>query len=241
MKVYLLKIILSFLSLLSNINSEEEIEKPKNIDSLLEEIPLIFDKLTTSFFLSQCSYSDKLTYNYFKKIESNTNIKYYLGQKEINFPEIIVNILTTLNLYGNHYKNLYKYLDNFLNSLNNEEYTEFDWLNQIISSITTGEKNIVIYGTLFAIKKGNKIDIILCYGEIELNSVPFENGYFDYSEYNKISNGLIEESYINYVNSVELANRGDRNFMIFLRLAGIKALGNKYGIDIPYPRFNGFY
>ena len=28
--------------------------------------------------------------------------------------------------------------------------------------------------------------------------------------------------------------------MIFLRLVGLKVLANKYNIDIPYPRFNGF-
>ena len=28
--------------------------------------------------------------------------------------------------------------------------------------------------------------------------------------------------------------------MNFLRLAGLKVLANKYDIDIPYPRFNGF-
>ena len=128
-----------------------------------------------------------------------------------------------------------------MSSLNNGEYyTELDWLNQIIASVTSGELKAVIYGNLFAIRKGNKIDIILCYGENELISVPFENGYLDYSEYNKINNGLLEESYVNYVNSVELYDRGDRNFIIFLRLAGIKAFGNKYGIDIPYPRFNGY-
>ena len=66
-------IILIILYLLSSINSEE-IEAPQNIDSLLEAIPSIFDKLTSSFFLSQCSYSSKLTYSYFRKIESLTKL-----------------------------------------------------------------------------------------------------------------------------------------------------------------------
>ena len=73
--------------------------------------------------------------------------------------QIIDNILLTLNISGKHYKNIYKYLDNFLSSLNNGEYyTELDWLNQIIASVTTGELKTVIYGNLFAIRKGNKIE-----------------------------------------------------------------------------------
>ena len=233
-------IILMFLFTLLKIKSQE-IENPQNLETLLETIPSIFDKLTSSFYLSQCSYSSKLTYSYFRKIESLTKIKYYLSQKESDFPQIIDNILITLNISGKNYKNIYKYLDNFLSSLKDEEYyTDLDWMNQIIASVTTDEKKAVSYGNLFAIKKGNKIDIILCYAETELVSVPFSSGYLDYSEYNKINNGLFEESYVNYANSVELFDRGDRNFMIYLRLAGIKAFANKHYIDVPYPRFSGY-
>ena len=41
--------------------------------------------------------------------------------------------------------------------------------------------------------------------------------------------------------STIVLERGDKTFMNFLRLAGLKIIGNIYGIDLPYPRFNGFY
>ena len=121
-----------------------------------------------------------------------------------------------------------------------DNYKDLDWLNQIFTSISN-KNDKISYGNIFAVKKGNKIDIILCFGLIGLNSIPFENGYLDYSEYSNISNGLIGESHVSYVNYLDLSERGDRAFMIFLRLAGLKSFGNTYGIDIPYPRFNGFY
>ena len=243
MKINFIKIIFIILFALSNNEqySEEEKENPINIDTLLEILPLAFDKLSTSFFHSQCTYSNKLTYSYFKKIESNTNIKYYLNKKENDLPSIIENILITLNITNKHYKYLYKNIYNFFYLLNDEdEYKELNWLNQIIVSISIDEKEKISYGNLFVIKKGNKIDIILCYGLIEFNNLPFEKGYFDYSEYSNINNGFIGASYVNYINTIDLADRGDRSFMIFLRIAGFKALANKYKIDIPYPRFNGF-
>ena len=67
-------------------------------------------------------------------------------------------------------------------SLLNDEnkYEEINWLNQIIVYISFDEK--ITYGTLFIIKKRNIINIIFCYGLIELNSLPFEKWYFDYYE-----------------------------------------------------------
>lgn len=236
--IFITLYILSYNHILKNL---EEIENPQNINTLLDIIPSIFDKLTSSFFTCQCTYYSKLTYTYFKAIESHTNIKYFLNQKDIDIPIVIDNIISLLNVTNKHYINLHKYLKNFLSSLNEEDgYNDLDWVNQIIASTGTDENDKIAYGVIFAIKKGNKIDIIFCYGLTTLNSIPFES-VLDYSEYNNINNGNIEESHVSYVNSVKSIDRGDRNLMIFLRLAGIKALGNYYGLDIPYPRFNGFY
>ena len=238
----ILFITLYILSYSQDLRKIEEIQNPQNIEALLKILPSIFDKLTTSFFKSQCTYSNKLTYKYFKNIESNTNIKYYLDIKENQIPEVIDDILLLLKISDNHYKNLYKFIDNFLSSLNDgDNYKDLDWLNQIFTSIDKDKNDKIPYGNLFVTKKGNKIDIILCFGLIGFNSLPLENGYLDYMEYSKINDGFIGESFVSYINSLDLSERGDRAFMTFLRLAGLKSLGNKYGVDIPYPRFNGFY
>lgn len=243
MKIFIINIVFVISNLLyycqNSINSEE-IQIPQNINALLDVLPLIFDKLTISFFRSECTYSDKLTYNYFKTIESNTKIKYYLNQKENNLSEVIDNIIKLFNVTSKNYKNLYKFVENFLSSFNEEDCKNLEWKNQIIASVPINGSDSVYYGNIFAIKKGNKIDIIFCYGSVSLNSISFENGYFDYSEYININNVNIQETHVSYVSTIGL-ERGDKTFMNFLRLAGLKIIGNIYGIDLPYPRFNGFY
>ena len=237
MKINFLIIIFYLLSSTYNLRNFEVIE---NFDSLLEIIPSVFSKFTTIFFRSLCLYSNQLTYNYFKKIEASIEIKNYLDIKDSDFPEVIDNMVKSLNITDIHYKNIYRYIQRFISSFYVDDYEDMDWLNQIIVSIVPGQKDKVSYGMLFARKKGNKIDIIFCYGFETLNSIQFENQYLYYSEYNYIDNDYIGESHTSYINSVDLGERGDKTFMIFLRLAGLKAFGNKYGIDIPYPRFIGF-
>ena len=230
---------LFILSFTQNKNIIEEIQTPKNIDTLKEILPSLFEKYTNIFFGSQCTYSDKLTYNYFRKIESSTKIVYFLDRKENDIPSIIKEILTFLDIKDKNYKNLYKFIESFIDQLKEEDYTDLEWLNQIIAS--TAKKNgEIVYGNILAIKKGNKIDIILCYGSIELNSISFGEGYLDYSEFSNINKGYIEETHVSYINTYGI-DRGDKVFMTFLRLAGYKALGNIYAIDIPYPRFKGFF
>ena len=229
---------LFILSFTQNKNLIEETKTLKNIDTLKEILPSLFEEFTKIFFGIQCTYSDKLTYNYFRKIESNTKIVYFLDKKENDIPNIIKEILSFLDIKDKNYKNLYKFVESFMDQLKEEDYTDLEWLNQIIAS--TAKKGEIVYGNIFTIKKGNKIDIILCYGAIELNNISFGEGYLDYSEFSNINKGNIGETHVSYINSYGI-DRGDKVFMTFLRLAGYKALGNLYEIDIPYPRFKGFY
>ena len=242
MKIFFVNIItasLFILSLTQNKNIIEETKDPKNTDTLKEILPSLFESYTKIFFGSPCTYSDELTYNYFRKIESSTKIEYFLDQKENDIPTIIKKILSFLEIEGKNYKNLYKFIESFMAQLKEEDYTELEWLNQIIAS-TGKKKGEIIYGNIFVIKKGNKIDIILCYGSIELNNISFGEGYLDYSEFSNINKGYIEETHVSYINTYGI-DRGDKVFMTFIRLAGYKALGNLYELDIPYPRFKEFY
>ena len=242
MKFIFINIIIISLFIFSfaqNKNFTDIDKSPKSLDTLKEILPSLFEEYTKIFFGSQCTYSEKLTYNYFRKIESNTQIVYILDKKENDISSIINEILTFLDIKDKNYKNLYKFIESFMAQLKEEDYTDLEWMNQIIASTSKKDKEIV-YRNILAIKKGNKIDIILCYGSIELNSISFGEGYLDYSEYSNINKGYIEETHVSYINTYGI-DRGDKVLMTFLRLAGYKALGNLYEIDIPYPRFKGFY
>lgn len=161
-----------------------------------------------------------------------------MDKKENDIPNIIKEILLLFDIKDKNYKNLYKFIESFMSQIMDEEYTDLEWMNQIIAS--TAKNSEIKFENIFAIKKGNKIDIILCYGNIELNNISFGEGYLDYSEFSNINKGNIGETHVSYVNTYGI-DRGDKTFMTFMRLAGYKALGNLYEIDIPYPRFKGFY
>ena len=236
--VNIIIISLFILSITQNKSLTEETKTPKNIDHLKEILPSLFEEYVKIFFGSQCTYLDNLTYNFFRKIESSTKIVYFLDKKENDIPNIIKEILLFFDIKDKNYKNLYKFIESFMSQIMDEEYTDLEWMNQIIAS--TAKNGEIKFENIFAIKKGNKIDIILCYGNVELNNISFGEGYLDYSEFSNINKGNIGETHVSYVNTYGI-DRGDKTFMTFLRLAGYKALGNLYEIDIPYPRFKGFY
>ena len=236
--VNIIIISLFILSFTQNKNLIEENKTPKNIEHLKEILPFLFEEYAKIFFGSQCTYSDNLTYNFFRKIESSTKIVYFLDKKENDIPNIIKEILLFFDIKDKNYKNLYKFIESFMSQIMDEEYTDLEWMNQIIAS--TAKNGEIKFGNIFAIKKGNKIDIVLCYGDVELNNISFGDGYLDYSEFSNINKGNIGETHVSYVNTYGI-ERGEKTFMTFLRLAGYKALENLYEIDIPYPRFKGFY
>ena len=236
--VNIIIISLFIFSFTQNKKFTEETKTPKNIDHLKEILPSLFEEYSKIFFGSQCTYLDNLTYNFFRKIESSTKIVFFLDKKENDIPNIIKEILLLFDIKDKNYKNLYKFIESFMSQIMDEEYTDLEWMNQIIAS--TAKNGEIKFENIFAIKKGNKIDIILCYGNLELNNISFGEGYLDYSEFSNINKGNIGETHVSYVNTYGI-DRGDKTFMTFLRLAGYKALGNLYEIDIPYPRFKGFY
>ena len=87
---------------------------------------------------------------------------------------------------------------------------------------------------MFITKNENKYNFIFCYGYGDFNRI--FNGYNSFKlgqkEYYELDCGASTSSKY-FPNSIE-----DNYLMHFVNLVGLKVLGNKYLIDLPYPYFN---
>ena len=233
--LFLLYLILSSFSLIksSNLRKNEEIIPDLNI--LLKGLPISYSILQKELISQKTSISKELDLSYFKTLESNSNIKYYLNKKLKDFDSIIKDIIKTIDT-SNPQNGIV--LDIFRNKIAvHPEYFNFNkWVNFNIITTVRNEKDTISFGSIFTSFNEGKFNFIFCYGYGDFkanfggNNVVFlgKEGNYRYRETQR-STTYSSNDFESY----------DEDYLIrFMNLVGFKVIGNKYGIQLPYPEIN---
>ena len=147
----------------SNLRKSDEIIIP-DINYLLTGLPTSYSALQKEMkSQKKCSFYKKLTLSYFKTLESNSNIKYYLNKELKDFDSIIKDIIETIDT--SNPQNGYV-LDLFKNKIaDHPEYFNFNkWVNFNIFTTVRNEKDTISFGSLFVSLNEGKFNFIFCYG-----------------------------------------------------------------------------
>ena len=233
--LFLLFLIISSFSIIksSNLRKNEEIIPDLNI--LLAGLPTSYSILQKELISQKPSISKELDLSYFKTLESNSNIKYYLNKELKDFDSIIKDIIKTIDT-SNPQNGIV--LDIFRNKIAvHPEYFNFNkWVNFNIITTVRNEKDTISFGSIFTSFNEGKFNFIFCYGYGDFkanfggNNVVFlgKEGNYRYRETQR-STTYSSNDFENY----------DEDYLIrFMNLVGFKVIGNKYGIQLPYPEIN---
>ena len=233
--LFLLYLILSSFSLIksSNLRKNEEIIPDLNI--LLAGLPTSYSILQKELISQKTSISKELDLSYFKTLESNSNIKYYLNKELKDFDSIIKDIIETIDT--SNPQNGYV-LDLFKNKIaDHPEYFNFNkWVNFNIFTTVRNEKDTISFGSLFVSLNGGKFNFIFCYGygnfkaNFSGNNVVFlgKEGDYRYRETQRTTTYSLND-FDSY----------EEDYIIrFMNLVAFKVLGNIYGIQLPYPEID---
>ena len=233
--LFLLFLIISSFSLIksSNLRKNEEIIPDLNI--LLAGLPTSYSILQKELISQKPSISKELDLSYFKTLESNCNIKYYLNKELKDFDSIIKDIIKTIDT-SNPQNGIV--LDIFRNKIAvHPEYFNFNkWVNFNIITTVRNEKDTISFGSIFTSFNEGKFNFIFCYGYGDFkanfggNNVVFlgKEGNYRYRETQR-STTYSSNDFESY----------DEDYLIrFMNLVGFKVIGNKYGIQLPYPEIN---
>ena len=233
--LFLLYLILSSFSLIksSNLRKNEEIIPDLNI--LLAGLPTSYSILQKELISQKPSISKVLDLSYFKTLESNSNIKYYLNKELKDFDSIIKDIIKTIDT--SNPQNGFV-LDIFRNKIaEHPEYFNYNkWVNFNIITTVRNEENTISFGSLFTTLNEGKFNFIFCYG------------YGDF-KVNFSGNDAVllgKEGDYKYVATSKSCtywskdmDEKDASYIVdFLNLVGFKFFGNKYGLDLPYPEID---
>ena len=230
-------IIISFLNFAfcSNLRKEEDII---NSDSIFENIIPIYNSLFQIMLKEKIemekdlpiNIAQDLTTNYFKKVESTSKIKYYLNKEISDFDSIANDIKISMNIPDIFSSQIFKYkIPDHPEKFYNGNSVSFNIINTAIN-----DKNIISYGSLYISKNEDKYDFIFCYGYGDFNRIFKGYNAFDLGgkQYHEFQSGTLTSSQY-FPNSIE-----EYYLMHFMDLIGLKVIGNKYNIDLPYPDFN---
>ena len=233
--LFLLFLIISSFSLIksSNLRKNEEIIPDLNI--LLAGLPTSYSILQKELISQKTSISKELDLSYFKALESFSNIKYYLNKELKDFDSIIKDIIKTIDT-SNPQNGIV--LDIFRNKIAvHPEYFNFNkWVNFNIITTVRNEKDTISFGSIFTSFNEGKFNFIFCYGYGDFkanfggNNVVFlgKEGNYRYRETQR-STTYSSNDFESY----------DEDYLIrFMNLVGFKVIGNKYGIQLPYPEIN---
>ena len=233
--LFLLFLIISSFSLIksSNLRKNEEIIPDLNI--LLAGLPTSYSILQKELISQKPSISKELDLSYFKALESFSNIKYYLNKELKDFDSIIKDIIKTIDT-SNPQNGIV--LDIFRNKIAvHPEYFNFNkWVNFNIITTVRNEKDTISFGSIFTSFNEGKFNFIFCYGYGDFkanfggNNVVFlgKEGNYRYRETQR-STTYSSNDFESY----------DEDYLIrFMNLVGFKVIGNKYGIQLPYPEIN---
>ena len=233
--LFLLYLILSSFSLIksSNLRKNEEIIPDLNI--LLAGLPTSYSILQKELISQKPSISKELDLSYFKTLESNSNIKYYLNKELKDFDSIIKDIIKTIDT-SNPQNGIV--LDIFRNKIAvHPEYFNFNkWVNFNIITTVRNEKDTISFGSLFTSFNEGKFNFIFCYGYGDFKA--------DFGGKNVVFLGM--EGDYRYREIQRSASYSSKDFngddpdyiIMFMNLVGFKVIGNTYGIQLPYPEID---
>jgi len=233
--LFLLFLIISSFSLIksSNLRKNEEIIPDLNI--LLAGLPTSYSILQKELISQKPSISKVLDLSYFKTLESNSNIKYYLNKELKDFDSIIRDIIKTIDT--SNPQNGFV-LDIFRNKIaEHPEYFNYNkWVNFNIITTVRNEENTISFGSLFTSFNEGKFNFIFCYGYGDFKA--------DFGGKNVVFLGM--EGDYRYKEIQRSASYSSKDFkgddpdyiIMFMNLVGFKVIGNVYGIQLPYPEID---
>ena len=233
--LFLLFLIISSFSLIKSSNLRKNDEIIPNLNILLTGLPISYSILQKELISQKPSISKELDLSYFKTLESFSNIKYYLNKELKDFDSIIKDIIKTIDT-SNPQNGIV--LDIFRNKIAvHPEYFNFNkWVNFNIITTVRNEKDTISFGSIFTSFNEGKFNFIFCYGYGDFkanfggNNVVFlgKEGNYRYRETQR-STTYSSNDFESY----------DEDYLIrFMNLVGFKVIGNKYGIQLPYPEIN---
>ena len=233
--LFLLFLIISSFSLIKSSNLRKNEETIPDLNILLAGLPTSYSILQKELISQKPSISKELDLSYFKTLESNSNIKYYLNKELKDFDSIIKDIIKTIDT-SNPQNGIV--LDIFRNKIAvHPEYFNFNkWVNFNIITTVRNEKDTISFGSIFTSFNEGKFNFIFCYGYGDFkanfggNNVVFlgKEGNYRYRETQR-STTYSSNDFESY----------DEDYLIrFMNLVGFKVIGNKYGIQLPYPEIN---
>ena len=233
--LFLLFLIISSFSLIKSSNLRKNDEIIPDLNILLAGLPTSYSILQKELISQKPSISKELDLSYFKALESFSNIKYYLNKELKDFDSIIKDIIKTIDT-SNPQNGIV--LDIFRNKIAvHPEYFNFNkWVNFNIITTVRNEKDTISFGSIFTSFNEGKFNFIFCYGYGDFkanfggNNVVFlgKEGNYRYRETQR-STTYSSNDFESY----------DEDYLIrFMNLVGFKVIGNKYGIQLPYPEIN---
>ena len=233
--LFLLFLIISSFSLIKSsiLRKNEEIILDLNI--LLAGLPTSYSILQKELISQKSSISKVLDLSYFKTLESNSNIKYYLNKELKDFDSIIKDIIKTIDT--SNPQNGFV-LDIFRNKIaEHPEYFNYNkWVNFNIITTVRNEKDTISFGSLFTSFNEGKFNFIFCYGYGDFKA--------DFGGKNVVFLGM--EGDYRYREIQRSASYSSKDFngddpdyiIMFMNLVGFKVIGNVYGIQLPYPEID---
>ena len=233
--LFLLFLIISSFSLIKSSHLRKNEETVPDLNILLAGLPTSYSILQKELISQKPSISKELDLSYFKALESFSNIKYYLNKELKDFDSIIKDIIKTIDT-SNPQNGIV--LDIFRNKIAvHPEYFNFNkWVNFNIITTVRNEKDTISFGSIFTSFNEGKFNFIFCYGYGDFkanfggNNVVFlgKEGNYRYRETQR-STTYSSNDFESY----------DEDYLIrFMNLVGFKVIGNKYGIQLPYPEIN---
>ena len=233
--LFLVSLIISSFSLIKSSNLRKNDEIIPDINILLEGLPISYSILQNDLISQKPSIPKELDLSYFKTLESNSNIKYYLNKELKDFDSIIKDIIETIDT--SNPQNGYV-LDLFKNKIaDHPEYFNFNkWVNFNIFTTVRNEKDTISFGSLFVSLNEGKFNFIFCYGygnfkaNFSGNDVVFlgKEGDYRYRETQRTTTYSLND-FDSY----------EEDYIIrFMNLVAFKVLGNIYGIQLPYPEID---
>ena len=233
--LFLVSLIISSFSLIKSSNLRKNDEIIPDINILLEGLPISYSILQNDLISQKPSISKELDLSYFKTLESNSNIKYYLNKEIKDFDSIIKDIIISMGISNPQHGYV---IDIFKDKISEDkEYFHTNkWVNFNIITTVRNEEGTISFGSIFSTLNGGKFNFIFCFGyanfkaEFNANNVVFlgEKGDYRYLATLKCSN----------YSSKELNFSDATYFVDFITLVGFKVLGNKYNLELPYPNLD---
>ena len=234
MTLFLLILIsFSFYSVKSfNLRKGDETQIP-NLDTLLTGLPISYESLQKEFKSQRTSKKDLFSLSYFKSLESNSKIKYYLNKEKTDFDSIINDIINIIGIANSNKAHIirdifYDILPQYIRSFN-----YYSWMNFNFIITLNDEDNKISFGSIYTSLIEGKYYFIFCY-VFEKFKVSFNGSnavILDKSDgYKYIATSVVSSYY-----SKDLEYYDTNYILSFFNLVGYKIFGNKYNLQLAYP------